>query len=312
MTRERLADGKMDEIFESVKNWGKWGNDDESGALNYITEEVVRYAAGRVTSGRVVSCSLPLPTVPSAEEASPAQHMMMASGDALDASGVPGFQQTIDFLGIACHGMGITHLDALCHMFVNNQMYNGVPSTMVQSTGASRNSLGAPARGIVTRGVFLDIPRLRDVPWLETEDAVLPGDLDAAADAEGIEVRSGAAVLISTGRDARREEQGPSSPYDGMPGLHPLCLPWLYEHEVAVLCGDGISDILPNNATSDWAFPIHQCGIVGIGLHLIDNLRLDTLSEVCARLNQWDFLFNVAPLRAERATGCAVNPVAVF
>jgi kynurenine formamidase len=312
MSRERLADGTMEKLFESLKNWGKWGDEDESGALNYITDEVVRYAASRVISGRVVSCSLPLPTVASAEESSPAQHLMMASGDALDATGIPGFQQTVDFLGIACHGMGITHLDALCHMFVNDQMYNGAPPTMVKSTGAFCNSLAAPARGIVTRGVLLDIPRSRGIPWLRISDAILPSDLDAAAVSEGVQVRSGDAVLVSTGRDARRRDQGPSSPFDGMPGLHPMCLPWLHDHEIAVLGGDGISDILPNNATSDWAFPIHQCGIAGIGLHLIDNLRLDSLSAACDAVNQWDFLLSVAPLRAERATGCAVNPLAVL
>ena len=312
MTVPSIAEGRVDEIFATVKNWGRWGPDDQLGALNFITPEVVRSAAALATLGQVVSCSLPLPTAPSAEEISPAQHMMTASGDALDATGIPGFQQTTDYLGIACHGMGITHLDALCHVLVGDRMYNNVPASEVKSTGATTNSLGAPARGIVTRGVLLDIPRVRDTEWLELGDAVLPEDLDAAAARAGVVVRSGDALLVSTGRDARRRALGPWSPFAGLAGLHPECLPWLADHEVAVLCGDGISDILPPDFTSGWAFPIHQCAIAGMGLHLIDNLALDALADACMEASRWEFLFSVAPLRAEQATGCADNPVAVL
>ncbi len=312
MTGPAVAPGRVAEIFAAVKNWGRWGPDDQLGALNFITPDVVRAATALATSGRVVSCSLPLPTSPSAEEISPAQHMMLASGDALDATGIPGFQQTTDYLGIACHGMGITHLDALCHILVGEQMYNGAPSSEVKSTGATRNSLAGPARGIVTRGVLLDIPRSRSVAWLEPGDAVLPEDLDGAAAAAGVEVRSGDALLVSTGRDARRRAVGPWSPFEGLAGLHAECLPWLAERQVAVLCSDGISDVLPPAIGSDWAFPIHQCAIAGMGIHLIDNLALDALAEACADTARWEFLFTVTPLRAEQATGCAVNPVAVL
>jgi kynurenine formamidase len=97
-----------------------------------------------------------------------------------------------------------------------------------------------------------------------------------------------------------------------MAGLDPECLPWLRDRDVAVLGSDGISDAIPPNAAARWPFPVHQCGITAIGLHLLDNLALPELAAVCADEDRWEFLFMVGPLRASRATGSPVNPVAVF
>jgi kynurenine formamidase len=167
--------------------------------------------------------------------------------------------------------------------------------------------------GIVSRGVLLDLPRLRGVPWLEGGAEITPDELSAAEKAQGVRVESGDILLIAGGRDARREKEGPWSPLEGgLAGLHPECIPWLRERDVAVLGSDGVSDALPGRRIEGWPLPIHQCTLVAMGVHLLDNLMLGRLREACARNRRFEFLLTVAPLRVDRGTGSPVNPIAIF
>jgi len=297
-------------IFESVKNWGRWGDDDELGALNLIDRDRVAAAAAAVR-GRSVSCGRPLPVMPAVDNPTPAQHMMVIAGDCLDATGVPGLETALDFIGVAFHGMSVSHLDALCHVFHDGLMYNGFPATDVKSIGAMRNSVMTCADGIVSRGVLLDIPLLRGVEWLEPHDIVTEDELDAAADAAGVTIEAGDIVLVATGRDARRAVHGPWDPLTvGMAGLDPTCARWIRDHDVAMLGGDGVHDPLPNN-DNGWPIPIHMSCLVAMGVPLLDNLDLSRLATVCREESKWDFLFTVAPLQIEGGTGSPVNPIAI-
>ncbi len=303
---------RMDEIFASVKNWGRWGEDDEAGALNLITDEVRLGGAAAVRQGRSVSCALDLAVAPAADNPHPALHMMVQGGD--DCL-IPdfGLETTSDFVGVAFHGMASSHLDALCHVAVDGRLYNGFPVTEVKSTGARRNSVMVARDGIVSRGVLLDVPRLRGVDWLEPGETITPDELDAAEAGQGVQVRAGDVLLIGTGRDARREALGSWSPIElGMAGLHPECLPWLRERDVAVLGSDGISDVLPVPAIEGWAMPIHETTLVAMGVHLLDNLSLGALAAACAESGQWDFQFSALPLRVQGGTGSPLNPVALL
>jgi kynurenine formamidase len=116
-------------------------------------------------------------------------------------------------------------------------------------------------------------------------------------------------LVVAWGREARRKAV---KSFDGFSGLHAECLPWLQERQVAVLASDGISDPMPFVGTEQWPFPVHQIGITAMGLHLIDNVATARLSERCAALDRWEFLFTMAPLRIVRGTGCPVNPLAVL
>ena len=158
---------ELEEIYESTKNWARWGADDERGALNYLTAEHRAAAAATVTSGHSVSLGHDITTQPTPETPSPAHHHMLSSGDALGSSGVPGYEATQDYVGTAVHGLGITHIDALCHMFVRGEMYGGRPASMVRSSGALANTIMSAAGGIVGRGVLLDIPAALGVEFLE-------------------------------------------------------------------------------------------------------------------------------------------------
>ena len=209
---------ELEELFESVKNWGRWGADDERGALNYITPDKVAAAARLVDSGVAVSCALEFPTRPAPDNPRPAQHMMVVAGDACTETGMPGMESAMDFIGVAFHGMAVSHIDALCHVFVNETMYNGFKATDVRSTGARRNSIMAARDGISGRGVLLDIPRLKGVDWLEIGGRISPEDLEAAEETQGVRAGEGDILLIATGRDARRQALGAWSPLDGLAG----------------------------------------------------------------------------------------------
>jgi kynurenine formamidase len=308
---ERSSREYLERVFEETKNWGRWGADDERGALNWITPARRAAAAARVRDGFVVSCALELATLAGPGNPNPAQHMMIAAGDARDAA-MHGVETSLDYVGVACHGMSVSHIDALCHVFVEGRMYNGFDASEVKSIGAMRNSIMAARDGLVGRGVLLDIPRLRGVEWLELGDAISPDELAAAERAQGVEVGEGDILLVATGRDARRAHFGPWSPDEGLAGLHPTCIPWLHARRIAVLGSDGVSDPLPTNETPGWPIPIHQCCLVAMGVHLLDNLELGRLAAACAERRRYEFLFSVGPLRIEGGTGSPVNPLAIL
>jgi kynurenine formamidase len=305
----RIAEARAAELFEATKNWGRWGEDDERGALNLLTPEHVAEAAALVRTGDVVSCGRELPVVPAPDNPLPAMHHMTQAGDALSRRGL---QASSDFVGVSFHGMAVSHIDALCHVFVDSEMYNGFPASLVTSRGARRNSIEVAFGGIAGRGVLLDVPRVRGVDWIEPGETITPDDLDAACAAQRVTVESGDLLLISTGRDARRAVHGP---WDigalGLAGLDPECVAWLHAHDPAVLGSDGVSDVLLSD-DHKWQMLVHLCLIVGMGVHLLDNLRLDRLAAACAAQNRWEFLFVVSPLQIGGGTGSPVNPIAIL
>jgi kynurenine formamidase len=299
----------LDRMYESLKNWGRWGDADERGALNHLTDALRMRACQLVLSGESVSLSHDLATEPMPEHPSPVQHHMLASGDARDSNGIPGYEAARDHLSLDLHGLYTTHVDALSHMFVKGEMFGGRPASEVRSDGARSNTVLSMADGVVGRGVLLDIPRALGVEFFDTGDVVTVAELEAAETAQHLTVGQGDVLIVAWGRQARRRAK---KAFDGFSGLHAECLPWLQERQVAVLGSDGISDPMPFVGTPDWPFPVHQIGITAMGLHLIDNVATARLAERCAALGRWEFLFAMSPLRITRGTGCPVNPIAVL
>jgi kynurenine formamidase len=300
---------ELDALFELLSNWTRWGADDEQGTLHFLTDERRAAAAGLVSAGRSVSLAHDLATEPMPDHPHPVQHHMLASGDARDSNGIDGYEAARDHLSLEVHGLWTTHVDALSHMFVRGRMYGGRPASDVRSDGARSNTVLSMADGVIGRGVLLDVPRALGLEFLDGTDVVTVADLEAAESHQGVRVGPGDVVLVAWGREARRRSR---RGFDGFSGLHPACLAWLADREVAVLGSDGISDPMPFIGTPDWPFPIHQIGIVAMGLPLIDNVRLAPLGQLCAELGRWEFLFTMAPLRIPKGTGCPVNPVAVL
>jgi kynurenine formamidase len=314
MTARNWTDADIDIMFERVKNWDRWGTDDELGTLNYITPERRARAAAGVRSGRNVSCARNFPVHPHPENPYPAQHHMVIAGDDPCIPGIKGLEVSTDYIGIAFHGMASSHIDALCHVFVKGRMYNGHPATDVKSTGARRNTIMCAKDGIVGRGVLLDLPAAAGVDWLDPDVEVRIADLAAAERFHGVKVEEGDILLLRFGRDKRREAVPTSTPEgQKLAGLHAECVDWLHQRKVAALGGDGIHDPLPSGVRYErWPIPVHMCALAGMGLHLLDNLDLEELARAAAEEKRWSFLLTIAPLRVEGGTGSPVNPIALF
>lgn len=311
MTTQSPTRHDVDQLAQQLSNWGRWGPDDQRGALNFITPDTTAHAASLVQDGVTVSCALELAKTPAPDNPNPVAHHMTAAGDAADNPRLPGIQSTGDYFAIAPHGMANTHIDALCHILDRGKMYNGWNASHVRSTGADKNSIMALQDGIASRGVLLDIPRLKHLDWLEPGAPITVDDLQAAEHHANLTVQAGDILLIRTGRDTRREAQGPWPPLQGLAGLTLDTLPWLHERQIAILGCDGVSDLIPSNIP-DSPLPIHHIIITYMGVHLIDNARLGPLAQACAQRNRWQFLLTIAPLRLQGGTASPINPIALF
>ena len=232
---------EVDALAQQLSNWGRWGDDDERGALNFITPEVTAAAAALVSEGVTVSCALELAKTPAADNPTPVTHFMTGAGDVSGLGGLRGLESTGDGFVISPHGMANTHIDALCHILDQGKMYNGFPASEVLSTGARKNSIMALEQGVSTRGVLLDIARTRGRRLAGAGYGITVDDLEAAEAGQGVTVRSGDILLVRTGRDNRREVEGATPPFAGMAGLLMETLPWIREREVAILGCDGVS-----------------------------------------------------------------------
>ena len=292
----------------SLSNWGRWGADDELGTLNLITPEKRTQAARLVQEGTSVTCSrLIVPEGASDVTSIPPLHYMIRTGESAPSEGPGG---SSDFIGFSFHGLTITHLDALCHQFWDGKMYNGKAASMVKADEkATAGHIDRAQNGVVTRGVLLDITQVKGKEWLEAGEAVFTEDLEAAEQAQGVRVEEGDALILRLGWYKRRQQEGP--PASGRPGLHAETLPWLHDRGVSILVADASQDMDPSGYPR-LGLPVHRVGIVAMGLWLIDAANCEDLVEVCRRLNRWEFMFNVAPLRFHNATGSPVNPLAIF
>ncbi len=195
---------QFDELLSRLSNWGKWGADDERGALNYITDKKRCEAAGLVRQGRTFSLAIPMtggsgPQTGLGGRINPLHHMTATGCDpstAVPLGGNAGY--TDDFLTIAVQGG--TQWDALCHIFYEKKMYNGHSAELVTSAGAAKNGIDKTHADFVSRGVLLDIARVKGVDCLEPGYAITNADLDEAEAAHAVRVGEGDIPLIRTGQ----------------------------------------------------------------------------------------------------------------
>lgn len=299
----------------SLSNWGRWGDDDQLGCLNLITEEKRRQAASLVQEGATVSCARPITTEIAPDIRYQVQRFMVDSGEGRDTD-TPERKRTrrgaAEFIGMVFHGQSITHIDALSHYSWEGMMYNGTPSSVVTSReGAQSHSIEPTSQGIVSRGVLLDIPAVRGVDWLPPDAPVMPEDLEAAEAAQGVHVEQGDVLLVRTGYYRRRLEEGALPGGEPTPACQVACVPWFRERSVAMLGTDTSNDVRPSQYPNIGS-PLHTLCLVTLGLWLIDNANLEHLSEACHRRNRYEFMLNIGPLILRNVTGSPANPIAVF
>lgn len=303
----RLTEAQFGVLYRRLLSRAAWASG-ERGALDALTPARVAAAAQEVRTGRTVTLAAPVETLPGPDNPEPAKHRMSGQPGE-DASS--GLHFARDSFAMNVHGDADSHLDALCHVIYDGTLHGGVSASSVTAGGATALSLDAVRDGIVGRGVLLDVPRLRGVPWLEPGDHVTAGDLAAAETAQHLRVEEGDLLFVRVGHRRRRAELGPWRAARERAGLHPSALEFLADRRVAVLGGDGNNDTAPSS-TEGVDFPVHVLAIHAMGLHLLDYLQFEDLAPVCETEGRWSFLCVIAPLRLPDATGSPVNPIAVL
>ncbi len=303
---------EFESIWKKVCNWGRWGEDDERGTLNYITPAHVQAAARLVRLGASVSMAIPINTTAGPDNPRPPVRHIVRSHDIPVPQGEPRFAG--DYLGTEFHGDCHTHIDALCHISFKGRLYNGKPATSVSSQGPTLQDITAYAHGIVGRGVLLDIPRLRGVAWVEPGEAIMVPELEAAERAAGVTLGQGDIFVFRTGHHRRRLELGAwNNDYDGegKAGIHPTVIPWLHERKIAAFFPDGDGEAVPCN-TENMSYPIHALQIGAMGMCCADSLQFEELAPLCERERRWEFMVVASPLRLPGGTGSLFNPLAIF
>ncbi len=283
-----------------LTNWGRWGQDDEIGALNLITPAKRRQAAALVKEGFSVSLAGDVDTVQAVDNWYPYEHTMLTIGK--------------DRIAVNYHGIAHSHVDSLAHMNANGVFYNGYtpdPETVLKE-GHSKNSIHNVKNGIFTRGILIDIPRLKGVPYLEPGTPIYVEDLEAWEQKAGVKVSSGDVLFVRTGVWARRKAKGPwlRGRREGgrSAGLDPSVIPWLKQRDVAVMGSDHPQYVSPSPLTA----AVHDFALIYLGVHLFDNLDLEALADAAAARNRWEFLLTAAPLPIRGGTGSPLNPIATF
>ena len=304
-----LNQADIERLMEELSNWGRWGPSDELGAANLITPAKRLEAIALATEGITVSLAHRLLTNEAADVSRPFERRMLGLPD---PTREPVFRGGVsDNYNISYHGYSHSHIDSLCHILYKGLMYNGVSQETITEEGCSNASIASLQAGIVTRGVLIDIPRLKGVPYLEPGTPIYMEDLEAWEEMAGVTVRPGDALFVRTGRWARRADVGPWAVSEQTAGLHASTMPWIKARDVSFLGSDGVSDVIPSQV-EEVGLPVHLLTIVAMGVDLFDNQDLEALAETAARLNRWEFMLVASPLAVEGGTGSPLNAMAIF
>ena len=299
-------------------SWGRWGADDEIGALNLLTPADVIEAARLVRTGKTFTLGLNIFDErgdPLSAERPKAMHVSYrdwshyASGKAEVEAHRSCFAD--DGIFISCHGT--THMDALGHIWVDDQLYNGYPAKTTASWLERCSIAPISQRGVVTRAVLLDVAAGRGVPYLpRTAEITLRELLGVAADT-GIEVRKGDVILIRTGSLPRFYEVGPEDFFADYsePGLSddPELIEWIDREQIIGIGTDSLANELPYSVRSDQLYPLHRLLLRNRGISFHEALWLEELAADSQADGCYAGLYVALPLKLVGATGSPMNPV---
>jgi kynurenine formamidase len=311
---------RVRELGAKVSNWGRWGAEDQRGALNLIGPEQLVRAAGLVRKGTLISLGVPFdadgPVQPGSDRRNPL-HVMTELGNTPRVRGE--FRYTDDWIMMPLQAS--TQWDALAHVILDGELYNGFDAREhITPTGATRCGIEHAKEGVVGRGVLLDVARHRGVPHLQCGEVISPQELDAVAAAQGVEILSGDILLLRTGwwekyrRDGSREGFWAGEPGPGLESAE-----WLRRHDVAAICADNFSveaiDAKPDGWASpeipDQAFTLHVLLSKYLGLMVGEIFDLEQLADECAADGVYDFLFCAPALPVTGGVGTPINPLAI-
>jgi kynurenine formamidase len=297
-------------IGKKLSNWGRWGDDDQRGTLNFITPEALIHAASLVKKGKVFNLGIPMDETGPQLGGVRSNPVRLVSETGQDQPYPEPFKFVDDYVFMPTQGS--SQWDALGHVYYDDHLYNGFPVTDVGPYGLKHDSIDKIKKDVIGRGILLDIARLKGVDWLEQGYVITPEDLDAAAQKQGVEIRSGDIVLFRTGWRKFFVETGSKEDFmAGEPGLGIACTKWTSDHEIAVLASDNWAiEVLPGEY-EDQVFNVHMVLLRDMGVTLGEILDFEELADDCEQDGVYEFLFAGPALPFTRGAGSPINPLCV-
>jgi kynurenine formamidase len=302
-------------LAETVRNWGRWGNDDQRGTLNHIGPEALKAAAATVQSGKLFSLGLNFdkngPQI-GPERFNPMLYMTHLFTPVNPA--FPSARHSDDV--IVMPSQSSTQWDALGHVHYDGLLYNGCKACDTLSPkGAARLGIENMAQpGIMSRGILLDIARLKKVERLPLDYAISVDDLNEACTAHGLKPRPGDIALIRTGHIQYFTIDKDRVTFNGwQPGITHHCAEWAHDHSLAAFCADNLAVevITPEVLALEIPMAFHMLAIRDMGMPLGEIFNLEALAADCASDGRYEFMLSAPPLAVTNAVGSPVNPLAL-
>jgi kynurenine formamidase len=314
-----MSDEALRTLVMQVRNWGKWGPDDEIGTLNYITPDTIAEAARLVTAGKVFALGIPLdrngPQSGTRQRFNPIHTMFRDGGDRpktpAQVAEMQGYGGSDDWIVMPLQC--VTQWDSLAHIFYEGKMWNGYDADLVTSSGAAKNSIDKTKDKIVGRGVLLDVARFKGVKALEPGYAIGVADLEGTAAAQKVEVKRGDILLVRTGHMSRYLDKGDWRHFDldPFPGVSVHAAPWLHARQIAAIASDNYAVEVRPSELPAFRNPFHVVAIPNMGLTLGEIFFLEALAADCAADGRYAFLLAAPPLPVVRGVGTPINPYAL-
>jgi len=291
----------VESYFKRLNNWGRWGHDDQLGTVNLITEARRSAARALVKKNRTVSL---------ARDIVPQPHLQFGYHVTFPSKRERA-DVVLDRFDLVYHGYWVTHVDALCHVGWDGELYNGRPfGSSLTAAGATWCPIDPLLDGIMTRGVLLDVAAGRKEGYVTVDHPVTPTELDETAARFGVRVSPGDVVVVRSGDEAFRRAHPEWVPrVSPHPGLQISCLEWFREKDIAAISWD-MMDERPIGYAG-FGMGVHLA-IPFLGLALVDNTNPERLAKACAEEGRYEFLFTATPIRLVGATGAPAHPLAIF
>jgi kynurenine formamidase len=308
----------INDSAERLSNWGRWGANDEIGALNNITPLDIINAAKLIRKGKVFSLGLNFDNKGPQDgkwggRFNPIHTMLTSGTDAVagrqEAIGVR-YADDMVSMPLQCG----TQWDALGHIFFGDKMWNGYDARLVDSSGAEKNGIEKTKDKMVGRGVLLDIARFRRVDSLKDGEGISVDELEKCAAAQKVEIRKGDFVIFRTGHMERCLASGEWGGYAGgdAPGLRFETADWIRRTDIAAICADTWGcEVRPNQTDQSISQPWHWIVIPMIGITMGEIFYLKDLAADCAQDGVYEFFFCAPPLPITKAVGSPINPIAI-
>ena len=309
-----MKSADFDKMAEGLRNWGRWGPEDQRGTLNHIDPAALQRAAGEVKQGKMFALGLNFdengPQF-GGFRFNPMKYMTAMNQKHSEEFPRSRFNDDVIHMPLQC----ATQWDALSHVHYDDHFYNGFSiHEHLSLAGATRCGVENMAKpGVASRGVLLDITKLVGVDILPGDFEIKPDHLNQACEAQGVTVEKGDIVVVRTGQIGKFTRGSREEFYNGQPGCHHTCAEWLYEKNAAAIAADNVAVEGINAETygDEMMLPMHQLCLRDMGMPFGEMFDLDALAADCAADGQYTFMLVAPPLAITRAVGSPINPIAM-